>query len=57
MSSKGEFKLRLFSLIANVLYIFYGILISAAPIVIGCTIAVILHGFYLRNIHLEKTKI
>jgi hypothetical protein len=50
MSVKGEYKLRFISLIANIGYILYGILISAAPIIIGCTIAVFLHGFHLRRI-------
>jgi len=53
MSAKGEYKLRFISLIANIGYIIYGILISAAPIIIGCTIAVFLHGFHLRRL---KTK-
>ena len=50
MSTKGEYKLRLISLIANIGYIFYGVLISATPIIIGCTIAVFLHGFHIRRI-------
>jgi len=53
MSAKGEYKLRLISLVANIGYIIYGTLISAAPIIIGCTIAVFLHGFHLRRL---KTK-
>lgn len=55
MSTKGEYKLRLFSLIANVIYIIYGTLINAAPIIIGCTIAVFLHGYHLRRLKF-KTK-
>ena len=50
MYTKGEFKLRLFSAIANFIYIIYGMLISAMPIVIGCSIAVILHLLRLRNL-------
>ena len=55
MSTKGEYKLRLISLIANVVYILYGSLISATPIIVGCTIAVFLHAFHLRRILLNKT--
>ena len=55
MSTKGEYKLRLISLIANMGYILYGVLISAAPIIIGCTIAVFLHGFHLRRLRLKKS--
>lgn len=54
MSTKGEYKLRLISLIANIGYILYGVLISAAPIIIGCTIAVFLHGFHLRRLQINN---
>ena len=54
MSTKGEYKLRLISLIANIGYIIYGILISALPIIIGCTIAVFLHGFHLRRLRINN---
>lgn len=54
MSTKGEYKLRLISLIANTGYILYGVLISAAPIIVGCTIAVFLHGFHIRRLRINK---
>jgi len=54
MSTKGEYKLRLISLIANIGYIFYGVLISAAPVILGCSIAVFLHGYHLRRIQIKK---
>ena len=54
MSTKGEYKLRLFSLVANVFYIFYGVLISATPVVIGCTIAVFLHTYHLKKLWTKK---
>ena len=54
MSTKGEYKLRLISLIANVIYILYGALISANPIIIGCTIAVFLHGYHIRRLRIKK---
>lgn len=50
MAVKGEYKLRLFSFTANIIYVFYGFLINANPVIIGCTIAVILHGYHLRRI-------
>ena len=56
MSTKGEYKLRLISFIANILYIFYGVLIEATPIIIGCTIAVFLHGYHLKRLHTIKVK-
>ncbi len=54
MSVKGEYKLRLISLIANTGYILYGALISATPIIVGCTIAVLLHGYHLRRLRINK---
>ena len=54
MSTKGEYNLRLISLIANVIYILYGVLISANPIIIGCTIAVFLHGYHIRCLRIKK---
>jgi len=53
MSTKGEYKLRLISLIANIGYILYGALISATPIIVGCTIAVFLHGFHIRRLRIK----
>ena len=49
MYVKGESRLRLFSVMANAIYIVYGILISAMPIVIGCSIAVLLHLYRLKD--------
>lgn len=54
MSTKGEYKLRLISLIANTSYILYGVLISAIPIIAGCTIAVFLHGYHIRRLRITK---
>ena len=54
MSTKGEYKLRLISLIANIGYILYGVLISATPIIVGCTIAVFLHGYHIRRLRIKK---
>ncbi len=54
MSVKGEYKLRLISLIANVLFVVYGVLISATPIVIGCTTAICLHGYHINRLRINK---
>jgi len=54
MSTKGEYKLRFISLIANIIYILYGVLIRATPIIVGCTIAVFLHGYHLRRLKIKK---
>ena len=54
MSTKGEYKLRLISLIANAGYVLYGALLNAYPIIIGCTIAVFLHGYHLRRLRIKE---
>jgi hypothetical protein len=54
MSTKGEYKLRLISLIANTGYILYGVLISATPIIVGCTIAVFLHVYHIRRLRVNN---
>ncbi len=56
MSAKGEYKLRFISLIANMVYIFYGVLINAVPIIVGCTIAVFLHGYRIRKLRIKTMK-
>lgn len=53
MSAKGEYKLRFISMIANMGYILYGALISATPLIVGCTIAVFLHGFHIRRLRIQ----
>lgn len=53
MSTKGEYKLRLLSAVANLIYILYGILISAFPIIIGCSIAVVLHIYRLNGLKVK----
>ncbi len=54
MSVDGEYKLRVISTLANLLYIVYGILINALPIVIGCSIAVALHSIKIHKIKIEN---
>ncbi|MEM6724362.1 MAG: hypothetical protein AAF598_10015 [Bacteroidota bacterium] len=49
MSLKSAFRLRLFSAIANGIYIIYGCLIAAYPVVIGSSIAVLLHVYRLKD--------
>lgn len=56
MYTKGEYKLRLFSAIANFIYIIYGVLIGAMPIAIGCSVAVGLHLYRLHNLRKVEDK-
>lgn len=47
MSSRSEHRLRVISVVANLIYVFYGFIISAIPVIIGCSIAVLLHLYRL----------
>lgn len=49
MSAKTEYRLRLISLVANLIYIGYGLLIEALPIILGCAVAVLLHAYRLHK--------
>jgi hypothetical protein len=54
MAMKEILYLRLLSLIANAIYVVYGSLIGAVPIIVGSCIAVVLHSFNLYKIHRAK---
>ncbi len=53
MSSKGESRLRIISVLANLIYVGYGIMIGAVPIILGCTVAVILHVYRLSRMKIN----
>ena len=54
MAMKDVMLLRILSLIANGIYIIYGILLAAPPFIIGCSIAVLIHAYHLRIIVLQR---
>jgi hypothetical protein len=54
MSVKGEYKLRFFSAIANSIYVVYGIFLQEYPIIIGSSIAVVLHVTRLLKLKQES---
>ncbi|RNL94538.1 hypothetical protein ED312_01595 [Sinomicrobium pectinilyticum] len=54
MALDGEKKLRVFSLVANSIYIIYGCFLVAFPIIIGSSIAVALHTLRLRKLSTRK---
>ena len=49
MAARKERRLRMISLVANGIYIYYGILIGALPIILGCATAVLLHAYRLKG--------
>lgn len=54
MAMNNVIYLRLFSLVANTIYIVYGILLNAPPFIIGCSIAVMIHAYHLQKLMLPR---
>lgn len=54
MTMKDVVHLRLFSLVANAIYILYGILLQAPPFIIGCSIAVLIHAYHLKKLFADR---
>jgi hypothetical protein len=57
MSMKNLLYLRVCSLIANTIYILYGVLLNAPPMIIGCSIAVIIHIYRIHRFLMEKKEV
>jgi hypothetical protein len=55
MTMKDILYLRVLSLIANALYIIYGLLIGAAPIITGSFVAVVIHAISIYKLKHPKT--
>ena len=47
MSAKTEYRLRVISLIANLIYVGYGLLLDALPIIMGYSVALLVHSYLL----------
>jgi hypothetical protein len=54
MAMKDILYLRVFSLVANALYIIYGLLLGAAPIVTGSFVAVVIHSITIYRLKHAK---
>jgi hypothetical protein len=54
MTMKNILYLRVLSLIANALYIIYGLLIGAAPIIAGSFVAVVIHAVSIYKLKHPK---
>lgn len=55
MAMKNVFYLRSFSALANGIYVLYGIFLGALPLIIGCSIAVIIHLYHLSRLKSQNT--
>ena len=54
MTMKDILYLRVLSLVANAIYIIYGLLLGAAPIVAGSFVAVVIHAVTLYRLKHPK---
>ncbi len=50
MSMRNILVLRIFSGIANFIYIIYGLFLGSPPLIIGGAIVVIIHGYHIRKL-------
>ncbi|MCP2024942.1 hypothetical protein L1276_000082 [Flavobacterium sp. HSC-32F16] len=57
ITMKNVLYLRILSLIANLIYIIYGILLGIPPMIIGCAVAIMVHTYRIYKLHKEKTVI
>ncbi len=54
MAMKNVLHLRIISLLANGIYLIYGILLNAPPFIIGCGIAILIHMFHIFKLKEER---
>ena len=54
MNMTSMLLLRWFSLTGNILFTCYGFMLSATPIVIGCSVAVAIHSYHLLKIYYQQ---
>ncbi len=54
MTMKNLLYLRVVSLIANLIYIFYGILLGVPPMIVGCALAILIHSYRIFKLQKEK---
>lgn len=57
MAMKDVLLLRGFSAVANFIYVIYGIILGAMPIVVGCSIAVSLHVYHIMQSQKSKRRL
>lgn len=56
MSMKNILTLRILSAAANFIYIIYGLLLGAPPLIIGGAIVIVIHGYHIHKL-VQKNKI
>lgn len=54
MSMKNILTLRVLSAIANFLYVIYGFMLGAPPLMIGGAIVIVIHGYHIRKLVHKK---
>jgi hypothetical protein len=56
MSMKNILYLRVCSLLANAVYVVYGIMLDTPPVFIGCAIGTFLHSYWIYRILNEQSE-
>jgi hypothetical protein len=54
MMMKNILILRIFSAIGNFIYIIYGFLLGAPPLIIGGAIVIVIHGYHIHKLIQKK---
>ncbi len=54
MSMKQMMPLRILSVLANAIYLIYGIFLDAPPFIIGCSIAISIHLYHIYILKIEQ---
>jgi hypothetical protein len=55
MTMKNVLYLRWLSLLANIIYLVYGIVLHAPPFIVGCGIAILIHGYHIFKLKKNTT--
>jgi hypothetical protein len=50
MTMKSILPLRIISAVANFVYVIYGYFLGAPPLVLGGTVAIVIHGYHIHKL-------
>lgn len=54
MMMKNILNLRIFSAVGNFIYVIYGFLLGAPPLMIGGTVVIAIHAYHIRKLIRDK---
>ena len=56
MMMKSILKLRILSLVANAIYLVYGVFLNSPPFIIGCGISIVIHAIHINKLMRENSE-